>query len=647
MGTIHRHPRQHEAGTTVAGLARELDARRYLCPVALSRRLDQLGDRDGSLVVLAVTGPGGTGKSAALRDGARRAAAAGATVIVIDGRRADAADLEQLLHDLPSGPTLVVVDDADELAAGLHALGRLIADFPASARVLLSARKLPERWLPDPLGPLASRHRLTSLGRAAAEEVLTRQGVDDPAARDLIAGWAGGLPLALVLGAGAWQACDLDLDLLDQALPSDVEDDLVEHLAGAALVQVDAEVLNLAALAGEVDRQLLGTVLPEVCLDSALLQLSACSFVESRAGSLALQPRLAAAVRSRLRATDPAGARALTLRIADHLRDRALGGEGVAVARLAGLVEDPALRAGLAPVVGADSYADRVRRGDAAGIRAALDRHWPGTWPLVEPWLARPATHVIRGTDGRVSAVVAAVSLSDVDDRGTGLVARVATYARRHGLDERTVVTPFQVVLDPVRVDPDVLRLRNAVALQRCGILNPRRDFMIDITGATLEREQLEAYGYAPVPELHMRAGGVDVRVWCSDVGPDGLVGVLHQAIAIEQGRVPAGVDDAGPDLVAALEAYHSPADLARLPVAASDLPLEAASDRVQQWVREAVTALLSDEPALLDLVERRYLTPGATHDGVARALFTSRATYFRRLRRARAILGGEVDPVS
>jgi hypothetical protein len=65
------------------------------------------------------------------------------------------------------------------------------------------------------------------------------------------------------------------------------------------------------------------------------------------------------------------------------------------------------------------------------------------------------------------------------------------------------------------------------------------------------------------------------------------------------------------------------------------------AADQVRARVRSRVLQALESEPALLDLVHRRYLTQGASHDSVIAETFLSRATYYRRLRRARQLLLG------
>lgn len=644
MGTVRLPAQPSGQGPTISAFAHGLDAQRYVCPAVVQRRIAQLLDPAGALLVLAVTGAGGLGKSAALREAARCATDDGHTVISIDGRRADAAELIGELSNLPGGRTLVAIDEADQFGAGLHALGRALGDLPATTRVILAAHHLPPGWLPEHLEPLAGRLRLAALAAKDADALLLGYGVADPAARESVASWAAGLPLALVLGAGAW-ATSRGAAGPAFTLPRETEHDLVDRIVGPALAQLDPDLLAVAALAGGVDVRLLAEVLPDSDAEAGLARLQECTFVERMGARLLLHPRLAEAIAVRMREADPTRAEALTLRIAAHLRDRAVAGEHV-LPWLAGLVHDPALRAGLAPPVSAELYVDRVRPGDAAAIREVLDRRWPGTWSLVEPWLRTDVLHVVRRPDGGPAGVVATLPLAravECDRACRTTIGPLLDHAQREGLTDRAVVTPFQIALEEGEPDPDLLRIRNAVALQRCGVANPRIDLVVEVTGSEAERSVLAAYGYQEIDGV--RTSVASARGWVADVGPAGLAGLLYDAVAAEHGRPPLARAGGGDSLLRALEDFHSDVALAQLPEAPADLPVERAAERVRVWARDSLAALLADEPGLLGLVVQRYLEPGATHESVMRDQFASRATYFRRLRRARTILGGADDP--
>lgn len=645
MGTVRLHPRSTGLRTTISSFAHDLDAQRYVCPEALERRVTQLLDPAGSRVVLALSGVAGIGKSAALRWAARRARESGYTVIEIDGRAADAVAAADGLVDLPGGPALVVIDEADQFGAGLHALGRAVAELPATTRVVLGVHRTSLRWLPEHLEPLATQLRLGGLTSREAEELLHRYGVDDPLARRDIAAWAAGLPLALVLGAGAWAGAGaVDASGMAGALHQP-EDDLVDRLAGPALAHVGPDLLAVAALAGGVDARLLAAVMPDEDAQEGMARLGECTFVERSGPLLELHRRLAGALAERLRTGDRSRVENLTLRIAAHLRDRAIAGEPLALPWLAGLVQDPALRAGLSPPVSEEFYADRMRPGDGPQVRTAVERRWPRAWPLVEPWLHSDAMHVVRRRGGTPVAVIATLPLARAELlplRQRAGLGPVLEHARALGLADRAVLTPFQLTLEE-DADPDVVRIRNAVGLQRCGVANPRIDLVVEATGSEQERAVLAAYGYGEVPAVQVAQGAA--RLWVADVGPGGLAGLLYDAIAAEQGRPVLARADGGRDLLRALEAFHCEADLVRLPVASRDLPPAQAAERIRVWVRDSVDDLLAEEPGLHALVVRRYLQPGATHESVMREQFASRATYFRRLRRARDLLAEPRPP--
>ncbi|WP_181411143.1 hypothetical protein [Nocardioides humi] len=332
-----------------------------------------------------------------------------------------------------------------------------------------------------------------------------------------------------------------------------------------------------------------------------------------------LHPSLAGLLAERLWAEEPERAAATVLRVAAHEHARAAAGESGALPRLAALVRDPGLRAGLGPTTLTRHYADRWRAGDADVVRQALERRYPAVWAVVAPWLGEGA-RVVRRADGRPVAVVAALALEPAGAVGGArarLVAPVVEHARRQGCAERAVLSAVQLTFDDVG-EPEVAWLRNAAGLAQCGVGNPRSDHANLVGDLPEERAVLEAYGYAEVPDLRREVDGVPVTTWVADVGPGGLAGLLYAAVVAEQGRPAA---PGGDRLLAALETFPT------------------AGEQVRAWVRSRVDDVLAAEPALHDLVVRRYLTAGATHESVMRSTYLSRATYFRRLRRVRDLL--------
>lgn len=646
MGTVHLHQRRTRRRDTLASVGEELDARLYRCPPVLQRHVDLLLADDGHLRILVVTGAAGSGKSAALREVARRAASSGLTVVALDARDHDVAAAVEELDDAPA--PVVLVDEADRLGPGIARLGNAIASAPGDTRVVLAARELPRRWLPAALEPLVGRARLAPLGAEEAEGLLVRLGVEDPAARERLRTWARGLPLAIVVGARAWLAggADGDGDRVDAALLRESGDDLLWHLAGSALESLDPDLLVLLAVAPGVDPALLERCFPGRSAELATA-LRETGVVEPAGGRLHLNPALAEVLGDRLRVEEPARTAATVLRVADHEHARAVAGDPGALARLATLVRDPDLRSGLGVTPRLGHHVDRWRPEDAARVRAEVERRHPGAWALLRHW-AGPDLRVVRRADGVPVAVACALPLeasSRIGGQRARLLAPVLAHALgphgpgggAHDAVARTALTAVQLTFDD-RGDPEVDQVRNAAALAQCGIANPRADYANLVGDRAEERSVLEAYGYREVAELARTVDGVPVTTWLADAGPGGLAGLLHGAVLAEQGGADRGA--AAPELVlAALEGFHDDGILAGLPLPGVGTVAGASVEDVRAWLRARVADALAAEPALLDLVTRRYLTPGATHEGVLRSTYLSRATYFRRLRRARELL--------
>lgn len=657
MGSLQQlAPRRGTARGSLTTLAGAVDERRYVCPDQLGRRLDQLLGEDADARLLLLSGSGGSGKSAALREAARRGARNGYHVIALDGRQLDATGprLADVFADLPDGDLLVLVDELGHLGARAHALGRILATLPGTTRVVTAAVDPPHDWLPPDLAPLVATLRVPPLDPGQSEELLRHHGVDDACARSAISAWACGLPLALVLGAAAW--ADHGACAIEPGGPvlAATADDLVGHLSGLALDQLDTELLEVTAVAGCVDHRLLADVLPERDSAADLATLAAYSFVERSGAGLRLHPLVAHAVSERVRHS---GVRLsdLVLRIASHLRDRAIQGDARALHQLAALSEDPKLRAGMAPAHSATLYGDDARAAEVDEISS-----WApgGLADVVRPWLQpqpapswRTPAQVVRHTDGRVVGAALAMPLSEAtalvrsQDPRAELIAPLLDYAARNGIADRVVISPFQL-LSPgvVEEDPNVMALRNGHTLHRCRVPNPRYDLVNEFGWSDFERTVVADCGYVEVPELRREVRGQEVRTWVADVGPCGLVGLLFRGVAAEHGVDLPEPRSQGELVLAALDDFHDDGALAALPVAPLGHDVRHAADRVRTWVRRTMLAALHDQPCLAELLEQRYLAPAATHDQVMRATFLSRATYFRRLRTGRDLVAAAAD---
>lgn len=643
------------ARTDMAAWALAVDERRYVCPAPLDRVLDDLLSSTTDTRILLLEGPGGSGKSAALREAGRRGRAAGRVVVELDGRQLAATGTRP--GDLPVGGTtaavLLLVDEVDALGGAAGNVGAALATLPATTTVAAAARRYPDGWLPDVVAPVVRRLRVPRLSLPDASELLRRHGVDDTAAQQAIGSWAGGLPLAMVLGAATWTGGSAD----EEATLASTAEEVITVVTGRALEQLDTELLEVAAVAGRVDDELFADVLPDRVPGSATERLASYSFVESSAAGLVLHPLVARAVATRIR-DDGRPVRDLVLRIASHLRDRAARGDARSLHQLGTLTDDPKLRAGLAPALSLTLVDDDLRPDDAAEIRGWLP---PDVVGLVDPWLGPPdpgarraPTQVVRHVDGRCLAAAVALPLVEAatlvrsgDPRGA-LVAPLVAYADRHGLDDRVVVSPFQLTRPgALAEEPSLLAFRNANVLRRCRVVNPRHDLVNEIEWTPAEHDVLVGCGYVEVPELRRDVGGASVRGWTVDVGPGGLLDVLFGGICTEQGVDQPVSRPAGAVVLAALDGFHDDRALAALPVAPLGHGTAHAAERVRAWVRRSIATTLADAPDLADLLVRRYLDPGATHESVVRASFVSRSTYFRRLKTARDLLAAGVSDAS
>lgn len=660
MGSLqHLAPRRTTGRDSLATLAGTVDERRYVCPEQLGRRLDQLLTDDPESRLLLLSGVGGSGKSAALREAARRGERLGYHVLALDGRQLVAAGprLADVFAALPDdGDLLVLVDELGHLGARAHALGRMLTTLPSATRVVTAASEYPHDWLPSELEPLVASLRMPALDARTSHQVLRNHGVDTAAACSAISTWACGLPLALVLGAAAWVEHGAAAIQPGGAVLTATADDLVAHLSGLALDQLDTDLLEVAAVSGWVDDRVLSDVLPDRDCNEALDTLASYSFVERSGGGVTLHPLVAHAVAERIR-HDGRRISDLVLRIASHLRDRAILGDARSLHQLAMLSEDPALRAGMAPGHSATLYGDDVRAGEADAIAGWAPE---GLADAVRPWLQpqpasswRTPTQVVRHTDGRVVAAALALPLAEATalvrarDPRAELVAPLLEYAARNGFDDRVVISPFQLMAPgAAEEDPNVMALRNGHTLRRCRVPNPRFDLVNEFGWSDFERAVVADCGYVEVPELRREVRGQEVRSWVADVGPCGLVGLLFRGVAGEHGIQLPDPQTQGELVLAALDDFHDDGILAALPCAPLGHDLRHAADRVRTWVRRTMMAALHDQPDLAGLLEQRYLEPAATHDQVMRSTFLSRATYFRRVRTARELVAAAADRV-
>jgi hypothetical protein len=285
--------------------------------------------------VLFVHGPGGVGKSALLGSFAGRAAAAGRTVTVVDGRLlgpsrvalpAETQALPAETRTLPAGTRAVLADeravllvDSVECGHGLESWlrDRFLPALPVGALVVVAGRTPPDpTWLADP--GWADVVRLIALGDLEpmdAAALLDSRGVAGELHGPLLA-FAGGHPLALSLAAASTTGTS-------RWRPTrDVVATLLDQVVGEVPSPAHRSALEVCAHNYASTQDVLRAVLPGADAAALFSWLRRLPFVES--GPLGLYPHdvVREVVEADLRWRDPQGYADLHERVRAHLTQR-------------------------------------------------------------------------------------------------------------------------------------------------------------------------------------------------------------------------------------------------------------------------------------------------------------------------------------
>lgn len=631
---------------------------------------DALIAGDAAASVVFVHGPGGVGKSTLLREVARRAARQGFTPVLVEGRELAPVpgQLEAALdgvaaHDRP----LVVFDTYERMAAvGGFLRSRLLPGLPEGSLVVLAGRRAPEPgWLSDGWEHITTTLELGPLGDEDAAALLAQHGVpaatEDADARvTALLRWADGSPLALALGAEATAAA---LALGDElaALP-DLDDDpaigqaILRRLTGTELDGGDLDVLAVAAIARLTSAVMLRDVLPGTDPEEAEAWLRSLSFSEPLGGGVTLHDLVRRALKADLRRRDADRERELRRRIADHLHARATGGETHVMVELADLVENPVIRWGFGATTSATHRVDHVRPGDralAGELFVARKAGGHGWWAGAERFFDEAPERVVVARDEHDALCGVCIAVTPANAPPFAAEDRVLgpwlAHARRTIPDGNVLVWRDSVDLS---VTPEghaaspVVAILNKAAMLRSGLTNqrwsylpidPRNDVAVAFAAAVGARHE-------PALDIHTHTGGV-VQCHILDHGEGGVLGMTRDAVYQELGLTPPRPVNAAPppraadfeDVREALRLLHQP-----LALAASPLATGTGTDERAASVRDLVTGAVQhvfgdshDEALQRRIIERGYLDPHGGHERAALELNVSRATYFRRLRRA------------
>lgn len=629
--------------------AARLDAERFVGRAAHLRRVDAAFAGTSDHRIFFVDGPGGVGKSTLLRAIARRAVALGRPVVAINGRllAPDPDALAAAIAPAADDRTLLLIDEVDELTPLRLELRNLLHRVaPASSVIVLAGRRpLGREWFDGELAPMVATIALRPLPPAEGRELLRRYGMTDAARIDAVLAWSAGYPLALALAASmerdAEWAADGESGSFSDGLPGDSLDErLLRHLAGHELPGVDPDVLDVACIAPAIDARLLAAALPGRATRTGLAQLRALSVAEQLGARTTLHRLVRAALRSRLRDTDPDRYRTIVLRVAEHLRTRALTEDRRMAVELGDLIDDPSVRVGFDPST--THYLDRPRPGDLDTVATTLGIASTAWWQRTRRWCdERPdQAMIIRRADGSVAAMAISFNGERIpewaeDDIVSGPAIR---HARANGrLAESTFVHDLLSLEAPddVASNAEVGRVGNAGVVSRSGLRLPRYVYWTDTQ--RYADDGTEVLGYGEVPELRRSDGERSLLTICSDFGPDGFVGRLYSIILAEQQAPEAATSGRAAALVDGLRGYLDDATMASSPLGSGHGEERVRTARAE--VRGAVERSFADTPAdrlLREALERTYLTPGGGHGTAQRELHMSRSSFFRHLQRAR-----------
>jgi hypothetical protein len=599
--------------------ARETEAARFVGRAGELAVVDALLAPDAVARILLISGPGGIGKSALLREIARRADSGGVPAVVHDARELPVA-VDQLAVALRPDPDLdnpmVLIDEADALGANLLTVRDSLLELPRDARVVIAGRRDPDpSWHTGALTPIVRELTLRPLGDADAEELLRTYGVTDADRRRPILEWAQGSPLALVVASAARG------EAATGPPEAELEERLANLLGGAELDGVDRAVLEVAALTRAVDARLLAAALPGHPTRSAMPSLLRLSVVERHDGRAILHPVLARAIGERMRATEPERYRVTLRRIADHLATRARVGDPIALFELTDLLEDPAIRSGAGLGASATHYADALREGDIE--RVVHDAHVgrSSLAPLLPAWVAAlpEFATTIRAVGGELTglglfAPFERVAAAPVDDpEVSALLAELVA----QGVEPAHTLVALAVVFlgsDPVTI-AETLRVGNTGIMARTGFAGVRWIVARYPGPPPMGEAFLESMGYR---RLHLPdSARVEGRseTWLSDFGPDGLVGYIHATVLGEHGYSATGAVDVTGMLRDAAADAGAREDLSQAIAGAFG---DSAEERRLARVLELTHLAAMGERAILE------------------TLHVSRATYYRLLRAAR-----------
>jgi hypothetical protein len=630
---------------TLASVLDRQDATSFVGRAHELSRLSELFSPTGSTRVIHLHGPAGIGKSALLREIARRGRAQGWTPRTIEGR--DLAPtpeaLVAALDGLDDEERPLLLFDTYERISGLDGLLRVdvLPGLSAATRVVFASRRPPARgWSEAGWDAVTRVLEVGPLSDADARALLEASGIEGEQLPELVAS-AGGSPLALRLlvdtvgeahGPGP----------LDVSSPDQVRG-LMRRLTEAELDPRHHDVLAVAAIARVTTFGLLEAVLPDQDPGTALEWLASRSFAEPLAIGFTLHDLVRRAARADLLHSDPERERAMRRRIADYLYSRAITGELALSIDLAHLIDSPALRWGYSWEAANRYHVDDLRPGDIEALQTRMSEiGYNGWWSLSEQLMrAAPArAAVVRDANQRPVGFTIVVTPGNAPElaRQDPQLGTWLRYAEQVLGTRDAVIWQASVNLTG-NLDSPVQAMLGMSGILRSGLDNPRYGFLPINPRLRGGVAFAAATGARHVPELDVPVPDGLIECHVLDFGPGGVLGYQRDDVYKETGAPPPTRD---PDLLAAAVRYalrnlHRPSELAASPLAVGGTPAERANS-----VRTRLTSAIDetfgstpDERLLRSVLIQGCLDPETTHEQAADDLHVSRATYFRKLRTA------------
>lgn len=372
---------------SLRALIEDTDAEQFVGRDAELEAVRDLLDARTPSRILLVHGPGGIGKSALLRAAAREASALGFSVELHDARTLHGAvgDIVAALAGPRKGPVVLLLDGVEHMGSMLAPLSDALLDhLREDSRIVLAGRAEPgQSWRMGALPGIVVDLQLGPLDDASAHAFLTQRGVVEEERRRDVVTWARGYPLALTVAASAPGG------RAGSSMEAHLEERLTAWLAGRAMLDVDREVLEVAAIARVLDARLLAAALPGRNTRDLMPRVVALPVMQSLGSGVSMHPVLASAIRERVKAIAPQRYRHLVRRIAEHLATRARLGDMEALIELSEMIEHPEYRRAIGNELSRNVYPDKPRPGEfetfsaAHGFQASPDAEEVRTWRSV------------------------------------------------------------------------------------------------------------------------------------------------------------------------------------------------------------------------------------------------------------------------